>query len=101
MPPHSARSDRISHSWRLGRDSRTSHLVDLSPVISVMAYFLGDDPYGMINWRSLLLEVKPDITDRSGVLLTYDLRRHDCRVRPMGLAEAGGRILMSLLSNLR
>jgi hypothetical protein len=37
---------------------------------SVMAHFRGDDPYVMINWRSLLLEVKPDITDRSGVLLT-------------------------------
>ncbi len=40
---------------------------------AVMANFRGDDPYVMINWRSLVLELKPDITDRSGVLLTLML----------------------------
>jgi hypothetical protein len=40
---------------------------------SVMAHFRGDDPYVMINWRSLVLEFKPEITDRSGVWLTMIL----------------------------
>jgi hypothetical protein len=36
---------------------------------SVMAQFRGDDPYVMINWRSLVLELRPEITDRNGVLV--------------------------------
>ncbi|WP_447601825.1 glycosyltransferase family 87 protein [Nitrospira sp. Nam80] len=40
---------------------------------SVMAHFRGDDPYVMINWRSLVLDLKPEITDRSGALLTMTL----------------------------
>jgi hypothetical protein len=40
---------------------------------SVMAQFRGDDPYVMINWRSLLLEIRPGISDRSGVLLSVVL----------------------------
>jgi hypothetical protein len=40
---------------------------------SVMAQFRGDDPYVMINWRSLLLEFRPEITDRSGALLSVML----------------------------
>jgi hypothetical protein len=40
---------------------------------TVMAQFRGDDPYVMINWRSLLLEIRPEITNRSGTLLSIML----------------------------
>jgi hypothetical protein len=40
---------------------------------SVMAQFRGDDPSVMINWRALLLEIKPEISDRGGVVLSIAL----------------------------
>jgi Glycosyltransferase family 87 len=40
---------------------------------SVMAQFRGDDPSVMINWRSLLLEIRPEVTDGSGVVLSIVL----------------------------
>lgn len=54
----------------LGAAGRSA-LLAYPSAFSEMAKFRGDDPSLMINWRSLVLNLQPDIYWRNGMILTF------------------------------